>query len=85
MNDSADPSLEFLDPHRDGDFEIWEAVDESHPDVSEHVYSCIALYRNGTIEKWPALGGTRWVESKAGTEKGKGEALHQAKELAQSL
>jgi len=48
-------------------------VDEDHIEVFEvrddntagdrQVYSCIALYRKGWHNDWPALGGTRWLQA----------------------
>lgn len=77
--------LKFQGPVRKGEFDLWEAVDESSSDPAEHAYSCIAICRKNWIDGWPALGGTRCIESVADAAKGKEEVRHQAIELAMSM
>lgn len=67
----------------DGDFDLHTAVDAA-PETP--VVSCVALYRRGWRPGWPALGGTRWIDSDAATVQDARElAWRTAKELAISM
>ncbi|HEX4952855.1 MAG TPA: hypothetical protein VF017_05605 [Thermoanaerobaculia bacterium] len=80
------PPLTISGPQRLGDFELWEAVDDSSPDPRDHVYSCVALCLRQWSPEWPALGGTRWVQSETDEpERWRQESRHQALELAMAM
>lgn len=53
-------------PVDEDQIEIFEVRDDEASDDRE-VYSCVALYRKGWRNDWPALGGTRWLQA-AGDE-----------------
>lgn len=48
------------------DIEVFEIRDDAESGDAT-VYSCVALYRKGWRDDWPALGGTRWLQA-AGDE-----------------
>lgn len=77
--------LQLRGPRSLGDCELYEAVDESHPDPEEHIYSCVALYRKNWRSGWPALGGTRWHPEARDAEQGKAGARREAVELASAM
>jgi glutamate dehydrogenase/leucine dehydrogenase len=68
------------------DVELWKAVDDSSSNPLDHIYSCVALYTRDWHEGWPALGGTRWVQSETDDPaRWREEARHQAIELAMAM
>ena len=71
----------------DRDYLLYEAVDDSSPDVGEHVYSCVVVCRKDWKRAdWPALGGTRWHYSKKGeNELSRDQTRREARELAMSM
>ena len=55
--------LTIQGPLRIGEiFDIWEAFDLSGA-KEDWVYSCVAVCRQNWRQGWPALGGTRWLQS----------------------
>lgn len=80
-------SLEILGPIRQGGFDIYEAVDESHGNPDEHIYSCVALCRTNWRRAWPALGGTRWFQRgrEGGVASNRDAVRSEAVELAMSM
>jgi glutamate dehydrogenase/leucine dehydrogenase len=60
------PRPNELEIHRhpidEDDIEVFEVRDDAAP-AERAVYSCVALYRKGWRDDWPALGGTRWLQA----------------------
>ena len=71
----------------DSDFTLYEAVDDTSPDIREHVYSCVVVCRKDWKKaNWPALGGTRWHFSPQGQSREARVQTHrEARELAMSM
>jgi glutamate dehydrogenase/leucine dehydrogenase len=87
--ESALSKLELRGPRRvDEHFDLYEAMYDASPNPQEHVYSCVAIYREGWKGMdWPSLGGTRWINArvKRGEERSQGDTRHEAMELAMSM
>lgn len=88
MADGRLSALEFRGPIREGDFDLFEAVDESSTNPKDQVFSCVAICRRDwKQDDWPALGGTRWIKAgwTSGYPPSREDARDEAKELAMSM